>query len=67
MGNNKMSANKVAIVTGSATGIGYEIAVHLARNGFRTYATMRNLQKAKEIKEIAQTEWFNSLVSSSSN
>jgi NAD(P)-dependent dehydrogenase (short-subunit alcohol dehydrogenase family) len=67
MGNNKMSANKVAIVTGSATGIGYEIAVHLARNGFRTYATMRNLQKAKEIKEIAQTEWFNSLVSSSSS
>jgi NAD(P)-dependent dehydrogenase (short-subunit alcohol dehydrogenase family) len=34
MGNNKMSANnKVAIVTGSATGLGYEIAVHLARNG----------------------------------
>jgi NAD(P)-dependent dehydrogenase (short-subunit alcohol dehydrogenase family) len=43
--NNKMSANKnkVAIVTGSATGLGYEMAVHLARNGFRTYATMRNL------------------------
>lgn len=50
-----MSANNnVAIVTGSATGLGYEIAVHLARNGFRTYATMRNLQKAKEIKDIAR-------------
>ena len=56
--NNKMSANKdkVAIVTGSSTGIGYEIAVHLARNGFHTYATMRNLQKANEINEIAKTE-----------
>jgi NAD(P)-dependent dehydrogenase (short-subunit alcohol dehydrogenase family) len=56
--SNKMSANKnrVAIVTGSATGIGYEIALHLARNGFRTYPTMRNLQKANEINEIAKTE-----------
>lgn len=51
-----MSANEVALVTGSATGIGYEIAIHLARNGYLTYATMRDLQKAKEIKEIAQTE-----------
>jgi NAD(P)-dependent dehydrogenase (short-subunit alcohol dehydrogenase family) len=56
MVNNKMSADKVAIVTGSATGIGYETAVHLARNGFRAYATMRNLQKAKDIKEIAEAE-----------
>lgn len=54
--DNKMSANEVALVTGSATGIGYEIAIHLARNGYLTYATMRDLQKAKEIKEIAQTE-----------
>jgi NAD(P)-dependent dehydrogenase (short-subunit alcohol dehydrogenase family) len=57
MKNDKISANnKVAIVTGSATGIGYEVAAQLARKGFRTYATMRNLQKAKEIKEIAETE-----------
>jgi NAD(P)-dependent dehydrogenase (short-subunit alcohol dehydrogenase family) len=43
--NNKMSANKnkVAIVTGSATGNGYETAIHLARNGFHTYASMRSL------------------------
>lgn len=53
---NKILRNKVALVTGSATGIGYEIAVHLARAGFRTYATMRNIQKAKEINEIAKTE-----------
>ena len=56
MENKNTSANKVAIVTGSATGIGYETALHLAKNGFSTYATMRNLQKAKEIQEIAEAD-----------
>ena len=56
MKNKDTSANKVAIVTGSATGIGYETAVHLAKNGFHTYATMRNLQKANGITEMAKTE-----------
>ncbi len=56
MKNKDTSANKVAIVTGSATGIGYETAVHLAKNGFHTYATMRNLQKANGITELAKTE-----------
>jgi NAD(P)-dependent dehydrogenase (short-subunit alcohol dehydrogenase family) len=54
--NKNTSANKVAIVTGSATGIGYETAVHLAKNGIHTYATMRNLQKANGITEMAKTE-----------
>ena len=56
MKNKDTSANKVAIVTGSATGIGYETAVHLAKNGFHTYATMRNPQKANGITEMAKTE-----------
>src|SRR5438132_107606 len=56
MKNKNTSANKVAIVTGSATGIGYETAIHLAKNGFHTYATMRNLQKANGITEMAKTE-----------
>ena len=38
-----MLQEKVAVVTGSSTGIGYETALTLARNGFYTYATMRNL------------------------
>src|SRR2546426_2785121 len=53
---NTSAKDKVALVTGSATGIGHETAVHLAKNGFRTYATMRNLQKANGIKEMAKTE-----------
>jgi NAD(P)-dependent dehydrogenase (short-subunit alcohol dehydrogenase family) len=41
-GNN----GKVAIVTGSSSGIGLDISVTLARNGFPTYATVRNLDKS---------------------
>jgi NAD(P)-dependent dehydrogenase (short-subunit alcohol dehydrogenase family) len=47
---------KVAIVTGSSTGIGYETSLTLARNGFITYATMRNVNKGENIKSIATKE-----------
>jgi NAD(P)-dependent dehydrogenase (short-subunit alcohol dehydrogenase family) len=36
-----------AIVTGSSSGIGFETAVALARNGFYTYATMRDLNQSQ--------------------
>jgi NAD(P)-dependent dehydrogenase (short-subunit alcohol dehydrogenase family) len=48
--------HRVAIVTGSSSGIGFETALLLARSGFHTYATMRNLEKSKNITEIANTE-----------
>lgn len=52
-----MSKNqKVAIVTGSSSGIGLETAIHLAKNGFKTYATMRNTSKSSEIERRAQSE-----------
>ena len=51
-----MKVQKVAIVTGSSSGIGYETALILARNGFRTYATMRNLEKATAISDMAKRE-----------
>ena len=54
--NNTSPKNKVALVTESTTGIGYETAVHLAKNGFHTYTTVRNLPKAKEIQEIAEAD-----------
>jgi NAD(P)-dependent dehydrogenase (short-subunit alcohol dehydrogenase family) len=47
MENKNTPANKVAIVTGSATGIGYETAIHLARNGFYTGAA----QMTREVNE----------------
>jgi NAD(P)-dependent dehydrogenase (short-subunit alcohol dehydrogenase family) len=47
---------KVAIVTGSSSGIGFETSLALARNGFTTYATMRNLDKSENIKSLAEKE-----------
>ena len=57
--NNKPNGeitDHVAVVTGSSSGIGFEIALTLARNGFQTYATMRNLAKSENIKSIASKE-----------
>ena len=47
---------KVAIVTGSSSGIGFETSLALARDGYFTYATMRNLKKADEIQKVANEE-----------
>ena len=47
---------KVALVTGSSSGIGYETALALARDGYFTYATMRNVSKGEKIQEIAKNE-----------
>ena len=52
-----MTSNQnVAVVTGSSSGIGHEISLILARNGFRTYATMRDLQKKSRLKSIKDEE-----------
>jgi len=50
------SKQKVAVVTGSSSGIGHEISLILARNGFTTYATMRNMEKGSDLKSIAKDE-----------
>ena len=47
---------KVALVTGSSSGIGLETALSLARDGYRTFASMRNLKKAKELEHAAKKE-----------
>jgi NAD(P)-dependent dehydrogenase (short-subunit alcohol dehydrogenase family) len=51
-----MKAEKIALVTGSSSGIGFETALLLSKSGFHTYASMRNLEKSKNITEIANTE-----------
>jgi NAD(P)-dependent dehydrogenase (short-subunit alcohol dehydrogenase family) len=53
---NDADRQKVAIVTGSSSGIGFETSLALARNGFMTYATMRNLDKSENIKSLAEKE-----------
>lgn len=47
-----MKAQSVALVTGSSSGIGFETSLLLARNGYHTYASMRNLGKSKTITEF---------------
>jgi short-subunit dehydrogenase len=47
---------RIALVTGGSTGIGFETSLLLARNGFYTYATMRDPTKNDTIKEIANKE-----------
>jgi len=51
-----MQGEKVALVTGSSSGIGFETSLMLARAGFNTYASLRNLEKSKNITEIAKKE-----------
>jgi NAD(P)-dependent dehydrogenase (short-subunit alcohol dehydrogenase family) len=45
----KGEQQQIALITGSTSGIGFETALLLARNGIYTYATMRNLSKSEEI------------------
>jgi NAD(P)-dependent dehydrogenase (short-subunit alcohol dehydrogenase family) len=54
---SRTNSNKIiAAVTGSSSGIGLETALLLARYGFQTYATMRNLKKSQNITKIANAE-----------
>jgi NAD(P)-dependent dehydrogenase (short-subunit alcohol dehydrogenase family) len=51
-----MQGESVAVVTGSSTGNGFETSLMLAKNGFFTYATMRNLDKSKNLANITKNE-----------
>ena len=51
-----MEKQSIAVVTGSSTGIGFETSLLLARNGFYTYATMRDRLKSDKIEKIANKE-----------
>ena len=47
---------RIAIVTGTSTGIGLATSLELARNGFFVFAGMRNLAKAGALREAAAKE-----------
>jgi NADP-dependent 3-hydroxy acid dehydrogenase YdfG len=51
-----MQQKNIALVTGSSSGIGFHTSLFLARAGFYTYATMRNLDKSSKIVDIAQED-----------
>ena len=46
----------IALVTGCSTGIGFETALTLARNGYQTYATMRDTSRGYPLKRIIDKE-----------
>jgi NAD(P)-dependent dehydrogenase (short-subunit alcohol dehydrogenase family) len=46
----------VAVVTGSSSGIGLATSLALSKNGYVTYATMRNLAKQDSIQPVAEKE-----------
>ncbi|MGC2109008.1 MAG: SDR family NAD(P)-dependent oxidoreductase, partial [Candidatus Korobacteraceae bacterium] len=49
-----MANEKVAIVTGSSSGIGLVTCVELALNGYRVVATMRDLGRSVKLEEAAR-------------
>jgi NAD(P)-dependent dehydrogenase (short-subunit alcohol dehydrogenase family) len=44
---------KIAVVTGTSTGIGYATSLLLAQRGYRVFAGMRNLAKAQPLRDAA--------------
>ena len=49
-----MSDQKLAVITGSSSGIGLLTAIEFARNGYQVVATMRDLGRADRLEEAAQ-------------
>jgi len=47
---------KIAVVTGTSTGIGFATSLHLARHGYRVFAGMRNLAKAEPLRTAVRSE-----------
>ncbi|HKD86804.1 MAG TPA: SDR family NAD(P)-dependent oxidoreductase [Terriglobales bacterium] len=48
-----MAQQKIAVVTGSSSGIGLVTCVELARNGYRVIATMRDLGRSGRLEDAA--------------
>ena len=47
---------KIALITGSSTGLGLETASLLAKKGYKVYATMRHLEKQDALMQLSQQD-----------
>lgn len=47
---------KVAIITGASSGFGLLTSIELAKNGYQTIATMRDLNRQQQLLELAHKE-----------
>jgi NAD(P)-dependent dehydrogenase (short-subunit alcohol dehydrogenase family) len=48
--------SRIALITGTSTGIGLSSAIHLARAGFQVVATLRDVARAGPLQERARAE-----------
>lgn len=46
--------NQIAVITGTSTGLGASTAIKLASEGYRVYATMRDLSKSAALEEATK-------------
>lgn len=47
---------KTILITGTSTGVGFESAILFAQQGYKVYATMRNLAKATALQQKAEED-----------
>ncbi|WP_394750597.1 SDR family oxidoreductase [Spongiimicrobium salis] len=50
---------KNVLITGTSTGVGLETALLFAKNNYKVYASMRNLDKAEDLKEKIEADKLN--------
>ncbi|KAA1246577.1 SDR family oxidoreductase [Aquimarina sp. RZ0] len=51
--------NKNVLITGTSTGVGLESAILFAKNNYKVYATMRNLEKGEALRKKIEEENLN--------
>ena len=57
----EIQSQKVVLITGCSSGIGLETAIACAKEGHKVFATMRNLNKNKELEKRIKLEQLNTI------